>query len=283
MGKRFNDKTVFITGGSSGIGAATGVAFAREGADVVLAARNEDRLADAVEAVEAAGGQVLAVRCDVTERSSIDQAVAKAVDRFGGLDVVLANAGFGVDGPFQKLTTADFRRQFDTNVFGVIDTLYATLPHLLASQGRIGIVSSVLGKIARPTMSAYTASKFALCGLSEALYYELADQGVSVTGINPGLVESNFRRVDNTNRLRVDWTESAPEFLIVSADRAAREIVQALYKRRVDVQVTGHAKVAVFVYRHAPGLVRFAIRRATRGRMGARDRSWRESVSPDRD
>lgn len=283
MAGRFKNKTVFITGGSSGIGAATGVAFAREGANVVLAARNEARLAEAVKAVEDAGGEGLAVACDVTDRASIDGAVAKAVDRFGGIDVVLANAGFGVDGPFENLTTDDFRRQFDTNVYGVIDTIYAALPYLLDSQGRIGIVSSVLGKIARPTMSAYSASKFALCGLSEAMYYELADKGVSVTSINPGLVDSNFRRVDNANQLRADWDETAPKFLIVPAERAAKEIVNALYRRRMEMNVTGHAKVAVWFYRHFPRLVRFAIRRASRGRVAQIDRSRREAASPDPD
>jgi NAD(P)-dependent dehydrogenase (short-subunit alcohol dehydrogenase family) len=275
MPRRFEGKTVFITGGSTGIGAAVGVQFAREGARVVVAARHEDTLAVAVKAVEAEGAQGLAVQCDVTNRASIDAAVARAVDQFGGLDVVVANAGFGVNGPLAKLTTTDYRRQFDTNVFGVIDTVYATLPHLVASKGRLGIVSSVLGRIARPNMSAYCASKYALCGFSEAIAYELADRGVSVTCINPGMVASNFRRVDNQNTLHEDWSEVAPARLVVPADRAAREIVDALHRRKMDATITGHGRIGVFVYRHFPWLVRIGIRQATRGRLERSDRSRR--------
>ncbi len=276
MPRRFETRVVLITGGSSGIGAACGIAFAREGARVVLAARHEGKLAEAIKAVEAEGGAALAIPCDVSDRASLDEAVARAVERFGRLDVVLANAGFGVNGPLTKLSTDDYRRQFDTNVFGVIDTVYAALPHLIASKGRLGIVSSVLGKIPRPNMSAYCASKFALCGFSEAIAYELADQGVSVTCINPGLVASNFRRVDNQNQLREDWNEIASARLIVPAERAAREIVNALYRRKMDATITGHGRAGVFVYRHFPGLVRLAIRRATAGRLEKSDRSRRE-------
>ena len=276
MARRFENRTVFITGGSSGIGAACGVEFAREGARVVLAARHEDKLAEAVKAVEAIGGTALAVQCDVDDRQSIDAAIVRAVEKFGGLDVVLANAGFGVAGPIWKLTTEAYRRQFDTNVFGVIDTVYAAMPHIVASKGRIGIVSSVLGKIPRPNMSAYSASKFALCGFAEAIAYELADKGVSVTSLNPGLVESNFRRVDNENRLREEWDEVAPARLIVPADRAAREIINALYRRKMDATITGHGRAAVFLYRHFPAAVRFGIRRATAGRLEKSDRSRRD-------
>lgn len=278
MPKRFEGNTVFITGGSSGIGAATGVAFAREGGKVALAARDEARLEQAVKAVEDAGGEALALRCDVTDRHSIDKAVEETLHRFGGLDVVLANAGFGVSGPLVKLSTDDYRRQFDTNVFGVIDTVYATLPYLIESKGRLGIVSSVLGKIARPTMSAYSASKFALCGFAEAIHYELAEAGVSVTCLNPGLVESNFRRVDNRGLLREEWDETAPKALMVPAHLAAREIVNALYKRKMEVNVTGHGKAGVWTYRHFPWLVRAMIRRVSRGRLDQLDRSRREEA-----
>jgi NAD(P)-dependent dehydrogenase (short-subunit alcohol dehydrogenase family) len=267
MSGRFQDRVAFITGGSTGIGAAVGVQLAREGAGVALAARHEDTLIEAGRAIEAAGGQALAVACDVTDRASIDAAVAKTIERFGRIDLVLANAGFGVNGPFADLTTGDYRRQFDTNFFGVVDTVYATLPHLVASRGRLGIVSSVLGTIARPNMSAYVASKFAVTGLTETLAYELAAQGVSVTCISPGLVESRFRRVDNQGRFHEEWKEPAPERFIVPADRAAREIVNALYRRRVHAVITGHGRLGVFVFRHAPWLVRFGIRGMSRGRL----------------
>ena len=275
MAGRFEGSSAFITGGSSGIGAALGVAFACEGAKVALAARSEDRLAESVKTVEATGGEAIAVPCDVTDRASLDAAVARTVETFGGIDVAVANAGFGVDGPLAKLTTADYRRQFDTNVFGVIDTIYATLPHLMASKGRLGIVSSVVGKLARPTMSAYAASKFALCGLTEAIYYELREEGVSVTCINPGLVASKFRVVDNQGNLRRDWGDPAPQFFVMPADRAARQIMRAMYRRKFEVNVTLHGKFAIAFNRHFPRLFRAVLWQATKGRMRQHDRSTR--------
>ncbi len=267
---------MFITGGSSGIGAALGLAFAREGARVALAARNLDRLSEAVRVVEAAGGEAIALQCDVTDRASIDSAVERAVKKFGGLDVVVANAGFGVDGPLTQLETEDYRRQFDTNVFGAIDSVYATLPHLVESKGRLAIVSSVLGTIGRPAMSAYAASKFALCGFAESIYYELADLGISVTCINPGLVESNFRVVDNEGRFHEEWTDPAPQFFVMPAERAARDIVRAIYKRRFESNVTLHGKFGIFMNRHFPWMVRTALRQLTKGRVRHSERSARD-------
>lgn len=266
MSQRFEGKTVFITGASSGIGAALGRAFAEEGANVALAARRADRLEIVRGTVEAAGAKALALQCDVTDRASIDAAIEETVHAFGGLDVVVANAGFGVSGLFERLSTGDFRRQFDTNVFGVIDTIYAALPHLIASKGRVGVVASVMGRIGSPTTSPYCASKFALVGLCESLYFELADRGVSVTCINPGLVESNIRRVDNRNVFKESRPEPAAKWLIMPARKAARQIVKAIHRRKPEAVITGHGKLAVWFSRHFPRSLRFIMRQMTRGR-----------------
>ncbi len=193
----FQDKVVFITGASSGIGAAAAEAFAKEGARVVLTARRRDRLDSVKARIEAAGGTALALACDVTQREHIDAAVEETVKTFGALDVVLANAGFGVSGVMEKLDTDDYRRQFDTNVFGVLDTVYAALPHLKRSGGRLGLVGSVLGHVGMAASAPYCASKFAVTAFAQCFYYDLADQGISVTGIYPGIVESEIRSVNN--------------------------------------------------------------------------------------
>lgn len=258
---------VFITGGSSGIGAALGRAFAARGAKVALAARREDRLAEAVARIRESGGEAIGVACDVTSRTSLDAAIAMTVEAFGGLDIVVANAGFGVSGPFESLTTGDYRRQFDTNFFGVIDTIYAALPHLLASKGSIAIVSSVYGKVGGPTTSAYCASKFALCGFSESLYYELADKGVAVTCINPGVVESNFRMVDNENRWHSEKRDPIPAWLAMDTDKAARQMVRAILRRTPEATITNHGKLAVFLHGHFPRTFRFLFRQLTKGRI----------------
>ena len=121
MSGRFAGKSVFITGASSGIGAELALAFAREGARVGLAARRLERLEEVKARVEALGGTAVTVACDVTQRASVDAAVARVAEAFGGIDVAVANAGFGVGGLFVQVDTDGFRRQFDTNVFGVID------------------------------------------------------------------------------------------------------------------------------------------------------------------
>ena len=263
---RFLGQTVLVTGGSSGIGAALGRAFALEGARVVLAARSADRLAGVVHEIEKGGGEALAVACDVTSREQLDAAVAEAVERFGSLDMVVANAGFGVSGPFESLSTDDYRRQFETNFFGVLDTIYAALPQVIAHQGRIAIVSSVYGKVGGPTTSAYCASKFALVGLSESLYYELADKGVSVTCINPGVVASNFRMVDNANRWHADKADPMA-WIAMDTDKAARQTVRAIARRKAELTITGHGKVAVFLHGHFPRTFRFLFRMVTKGRL----------------
>lgn len=276
MRRRFEGKTAFITGASSGIGAELGRQLAREGARLVLTARRKEKLDEVCESIHRLGGDAVGIACDVTDRAALDVAAAEAVSAFGAIDVVVANAGFGVSGPLENLTTEDFRRQFDTNFFGVLDTIYATLPHLIASRGRLGLVSSVFGRLGGPTTSAYCASKFAVVGLAESIYYELAEKGVSVTCINPGVVASNIRMVDNENRWKEGRRDPAPQWLIVPTDKACREIVDALYKRRFEAVITGHGRVACFLARHCPRSFRFAIRQATKGkleRLGQRKRA----------
>jgi short-subunit dehydrogenase len=266
MGGRFEGKAVFITGASSGIGAATARVFAREGAKVALFARRADRLEQLAREIEAAGGTALALSGDVARRKDLDAAVARTVEAYGGIDVVLANAGFGVSGRIADLTTEDVRRQFDVNVFGVLDTVYATLPHLRASKGRLGILSSVAGHVATPTSGAYCASKFAVQSLATTLYYELGEEGISVTILSPGLVESDIRSTDNTGHFREDWPDPAPLWLRMPVDKAAKQIVRALYKRRYEEVITAHGKLIVWLARTFPRAFRQGVRLATRGR-----------------
>lgn len=264
--QRFAGQRVFITGASSGIGKALALDMAREGATVALAARRVDRLEEARGEVEALGGEALAVPCDVTDRTSMDAAVAKTVETFGGIDVAVANAGFGVRGLFANLDTADFRRQFEVNVFGCMDTIYAVLPHLRQSRGRLGIISSVLGRIGSPATSPYCSSKFALCGLAECLDYELRDQGVSLTLINPGIVASEFRQVDNQGTRHPELEDHAPAWLTCPAEKAARAMLRGLHRRQFECVVTRHGKALRWLGTRFPGTFRFVMRRILAGR-----------------
>lgn len=278
MTRRFDHQSVFITGGSAGIGAALAVAFAEEGAKVAVAARRLDKLDDIVQRIEAAGATGLAIECDVTNRASIDAAIAKTVEAFGALQVCVANAGFGVSGPLERLETDDYRRQFETNVFGLIDTTKAALPHLIASRGRLALVSSVLGRIPSPAYSAYTASKYAVCGFADSIYYELAQRGVSVTCIEPGLIESDFRMTDSRGQFHGERNDPAPQWLVMPSRIAARQMLRAIHRRKPQVVITLHGKLGEGMYRHFPRTFRTLFRWASSGRLERIERARRAST-----
>jgi short-subunit dehydrogenase len=256
---RFAGRNVMITGASSGIGAALAREFANEGANVVLLARRTDRLAALAAEIEAQGRRALALPADVTVDGDLERAVAETRAKLGAIDVVVANAGFGVVGPVEQLTLDDYRRQFETNVFGVLRTVHATVAALKASRGRLVIVGSVAGYVATPNASPYAMSKFAVRALSESLGHELAAAGVAVTLVSPGYVDSEIRRVDNTGRYKAT-PEPVPAWLVMPTPKAARQIVRATARRRREVVITAHGKLAVFVQRHAPWLVSAFVR-----------------------
>jgi NAD(P)-dependent dehydrogenase (short-subunit alcohol dehydrogenase family) len=258
---RYTSQVVLITGASAGIGQALALEYARQGATVVATARRIDRLQDMVAGIEAAAGRAMAVACDVTSDGDLESAAAAVAERYGRLDVVVANAGFGVGGALERLELADYRRQLETNLFGVLRTVMATREMLEASQGRLAIVGSVVSWVALPQQSAYAISKFAVRALATSLGYELAPRGVSVTLVAPGYVESEIRKVDNQGRLRPEWDDRVPRWLVLPADRAARQMVRAIHRRRRQVVITGHGKLAVGLERLAPGLLAQAIRR----------------------
>jgi short-subunit dehydrogenase len=263
---RFRDYTVFITGASSGIGAALARRFAIEGADLVLTARRVDRLEEVARELPAPHGTVRIIRCDVARDGDLEAAVAQIKSEGGKIDVVVANAGFGVAGNVEDLELEDYRRQFETNVFGVLRTIYATLAELKRTRGRLVIIGSVAGHVPQAGASPYGMSKFAIRALAEAARAELAGSGVAVTLISPGLVESDFRRTDNRGVVHPSARDPVPAWLRVPADRAARVIVNAVHKRRPERIVTGHGRVLVLVNRYCPWLIRLAQRSGVESR-----------------
>jgi short-subunit dehydrogenase len=254
-GRPFEGAVVFITGASAGIGAALAREFARRGAHLALAARRTERLGALAAELRDGGTQAIVVACDVTRDGDMETAAAAAREAFGRIDVVIANAGFGVVGAVERLTLDDYRRQFETNVFGVLRTIYATLDDLKRSRGRLAIIGSVSGHLATPRGSPYAMSKFAVRALAEALRHELRPAGVAVTLISPGLVESELRLVDNQGVLHEGARDLAPSWLRMSAPAAARDIVTAIERRRREAVITGHGKALVFVQRHLPGIM----------------------------
>lgn len=183
-------KVWFITGTSTGFGRELAIAALDAGNKVVATARKPEVLSDLAARY---GDSVLTVRLDVTNPDDITDAVKAATDTFGQIDVLVNNAGYAVVGGFEEVTEAQFRQQYDTNVFGVIAVAQAVLPAMRARKsGHILNVSSVVGLTAPPGMSAYASSKFAVEGISEAMATELAPLGIRVIIVEPGAFKTSF-------------------------------------------------------------------------------------------
>ena len=180
--------TIFITGASSGIGRAAAKRFQSAGWNIVATMRSPEREQE-LNLLD----RVLVTRLDVLDMASIDAAVTASLARFGRIDVLLNNAGYGAYGPLEATPIEKVRRQFDVNVIGLLATTKAVLPHLRAQgDGTIINISSIGGKITFPLGSLYHGTKFAVEGLSESLHFELLPIGVHVKIVEPGMVKTDF-------------------------------------------------------------------------------------------
>ncbi len=189
--------TILVTGASSGIGKETVKLFHEKGWNVVATMRTPDKETDLNQL-----DNVLVTRLDVTDSASIKAAVAEGIEKFGQIDVLLNNAGYGAYGPLEAFPMEKIRRQFDTNVIGLLETTKAVLPHMRARQsGTIVNISSIGGKMTFPLGTLYHGTKFAVEGLSEALHFELEQIGIQIKIVEPGMINTDFggRSFDFTN------------------------------------------------------------------------------------
>ena len=274
----FRGKSVLITGASAGIGEELAVQLAHAGAKLTLAARRTDRLENLAQRIAGQGTdgtpRPTVVECDVTRDGDLERAVAESLRAFGKLDIAFANAGFGVVAPLKKLKLEDYRRQFETNVFGVLRTIYAALPELEKTKGTLVIIGSVSGWVATPGASPYSMSKFALRALADAITAELRPAGVKVTLISPGFVASEIRQIDNQGILHEHAKDPIPARMVVPTPKAVREILRAVAKGKREQIVTGHGKVIVAIQRYAPWLLRAATSRTAAIRTKDDTRKW---------
>jgi len=215
-------RTILITGASTGIGAATAKRLRAEGHRLVLAARREEPLREL--AGELGGGEdVMVATCDVTEWSEVEALANAAIERFGSVDVVFANAGFGASRGFLEESPEQWRSMVLTNVLGVAHTIRATLPHLLERDaGHYLITSSVAGRRALPG-SLYSATKWAATAIGESLRQELRqmheNHTIKVTLVEPGMVDTPFFDDRPANALEADDIAAAVLYAISQPDR----------------------------------------------------------------
>lgn len=244
------NKTVLITGGSRGLGLVLAREFAREGSRLVLCARDEQELEYARMDVGESGAEVMTVKCDVRNRDDVAGMIAAVNSRFGGVDVLVNNAGVIQVGPIETMTHEDFELAMQAHFWGPLNTIMEVLPSMRArGSGRIVNVSSIGGKVSVPHLVPYNASKFALVGLSKGLRAELKKDGIVVTTIIPGLMRTGSPRnaeFKGKHRLEYAWfsISDALPLLTVSAENAARQIVRACKRGRAEHVISVPAKLA---------------------------------------
>src|SRR3982750_2294607 len=247
----FQNKVVLITGGSRGLGLVMARELVKLGAKVAICARDEAELQNAVEDIKSRGGDVLAVPCDVTDRADVDHLIAQVHIACGEIDVLINNAGVIQVGPLETMTIDDFEETMNTHFWGALYPTLAVLPSMRQRRdGRIVNISSIGGKISVPHLVPYSASKFALVGLSEGLRAELAGDGITITTVCPGLMRTGSPRnatFKGKHRAEYAWFSISDALPVTSiqVERAARQIIAACKRGQAELIITTQAALAV--------------------------------------
>jgi short-subunit dehydrogenase len=245
-------KRAIVTGASSGIGRELAVELARQGTRLVLTARRRDRLDELVQQIQDQGGEAHAVVGDITDTALREEVLQAAQTRLGGLDLLVNNAGVGAIGPFSKASEARLRRVMEVNFFAPVELTRAALPLLREGDRPIIVnVSSVLGHRAVPKKSEYSASKFAVHGLSDALRAELVSEGIDVLLLSPSTTKTEF--FDNVLEKKgtLPWLALGG----MSARSVARKAVTAIRRGRQEIILTPGGKALVWADRLCPPIV----------------------------
>jgi NAD(P)-dependent dehydrogenase (short-subunit alcohol dehydrogenase family) len=254
----FEGKSVLIFGGSRGLGLVIARELVDEGARVTLAARDQEELERAKSELSRGAIAPSIVRCDVRNRADVEAAVESVIAEHGVIDVLINDAGIIEVGPFEHMSVADFEDALSTHFWGPLFSILAALPHMRRRGARrIVNISSIGGKIAVPHLLPYSASKFALTGLSEGLRAELAADGFAVTTVCPGLMRTGSTynaRFKGKHRQEFAWFHTADSLPVISisAGRAARQIVAACRHGDPELVITPGARAAVLLNAVSP-------------------------------
>lgn len=252
---------ILITGASDGIGAEMARQLAHTHKDqlkLTLAARNASNLQAVAAQCRSHGAQVLVLPTDVSDEAQCRALVAGTVQEFGGLDVLINNAGVSAHALLEDVSAEDlgwYERLMRINLWGSVWCTHAALPHLKASQGSIVAVSSLAGLVGVPGRTAYSASKFAMAGFFEALRTELKPSGVSVTTAYPGVVDTRIRHHGYNAKGEAAGASSLKEDGAMTVEECARLILSSMDRRQREVVMTGKAKLGRWMKLIAPGVV----------------------------
>ncbi len=254
MGQRRDLKgmRVLVTGASQGIGKALAELAARRGARVIATARSVELLNGLAETVSKDGHTLVVVQADITQPADRQKMVDAAVQHFGGLDILINNAGIGATGHFAESSPEVLRSIMETNFFGTTETTRAFLPLLRkGTKPAIVNISSIIGKRALPARSLYSASKFAVEGFSQAIRAELSKDGIDVLVINPGLTQTNFSQnmLERKAKLQLDHMRG------MTSEQVAEASLRAIEKGKNNLNLTFKGRLLLFAARFLPGLV----------------------------
>jgi NAD(P)-dependent dehydrogenase (short-subunit alcohol dehydrogenase family) len=252
-------KVVLITGGSRGLGLVLGRLLAAKGARLAICARNTDQLEQARIDLQGHGAEVAAFATDITDTNQVDTLIKDVIRHYGRLDVLINNAGIIQVGPHEAMDIEDFELAMKTNFWAALYTMLKAIPYFKEQgEGRIVNITSIGGKIAVPHLLPYTASKFALVGLSEGLHAELKKHNITVTTVVPGLMQTGSPRnvtVKGNHKAEYAWFKISDSSSILSlkTETAAANIIQALEYGRPEAIFALSAKFASFIQGIAPG------------------------------
>eukprot|EP00238_Polyblepharides_amylifera_P009968 CAMPEP_0196587144 /NCGR_PEP_ID=MMETSP1081-20130531/56566_1 /TAXON_ID=36882 /ORGANISM="Pyramimonas amylifera, Strain CCMP720" /LENGTH=287 /DNA_ID=CAMNT_0041909247 /DNA_START=481 /DNA_END=1344 /DNA_ORIENTATION=+ len=257
--KKKYGKTVVITGGSQGCGRATALLFAEKGYNIVVAAREPERLQSVVDQVNKITGlnKGLGVPTDITSEASVANLVREVTSQHESVDLLINNAGVCCSGPFKDTTMSIWQNQIAVNCLGAVAVTQGLLPQLEASKGTVVFVNSFGGVMPLNNMTAYTSSKYALAGFADALRYEMEPKGVHVAQVHPGVIKSDFMEraqfvgdksaaaKDNMNSM----LESGMGGVVQTPEQIAEAVWEAVIKRKKEIVVGPFFKTAVQTYR----------------------------------
>ncbi|MBE0408838.1 MAG: SDR family oxidoreductase [Anaerolineales bacterium] len=245
---------IIITGASSGIGEASARLFASRGYRLSLAARRFERLKSLADEIQQRGGEALPVTTDVSNLDEIHNLVEVTLDRFGQIDVLVNNAGFGRLNWLEELNPSeDIEAQVKVNVLAVVQMTRAVLPHMIARRsGHVINMASLASFIATPTYSVYAACKFAVRGFTESLRREVGVHGIKVTGIYPGAVNTEFTQHTGSKRKTGIGT---PKALRMDAEHVARAVLSAVQRPRRSIILPWYMRFAILANALFPGVV----------------------------
>lgn len=234
------DKVVVITGASSGIGAEMARLLAKYGAIPILTARSEDKLREVAATLDGAHGiEVM----DVASDESVQRAMTAIKEKYGRIDILINNAGYGLFESFDRMELQAFREMMEVNYFGIIRCIQAVLPDMVKRrEGHIINIASMAGKIGSPKSAAYSATKHAVLGMTNSLRHEVRKQGVTISSINPGPIRTAFfDKADPSG----DYLSRLPRWFILEPEKVAHAVLKVIRTKRTELDLPWTAGFSV--------------------------------------